>query len=128
MKQTGYVTEVNKDKIKVRIIRGSACGGHCASCKGCPAEVHTIECDGYTGVKKGDTVELSSDSKKIVNGAAFGYCVPAVTTIAGGILGYSIFKTDGGTIAFTALGVAVGICAVKLFAKKYKIAVKAIKK
>lgn len=128
MKQTGYVTEVIGDKIKVRIIRGSACGGHCASCKGCPNEVHTIICDAYDGAVLGDVAELYSDTDKVVCGAVFGYGIPGVGAILGCILGYLLFKTDIAAVGFMFLGIAVGLFAVKLFSKKHKIAIKAIKK
>ena len=54
MEQTGYVTKVSDDRIKVRVIRESSCGGNCVSCKGCPSGIQLIECAAYDGAAVGD--------------------------------------------------------------------------
>ena len=94
MEQTGYVTKVSDDRIKVRVIRESSCGGNCVSCKGCPSGIQLIECAAYDGASVGDRVILYADSKSVIGGAAVGYAVPAALAILGSVGGFALYSTD----------------------------------
>ena len=64
MENTGYIVDILKDRVKVRVDRESACGGHCVSCKGCPTEAVIAECRLIGSANIGDKVRLSMDNSK----------------------------------------------------------------
>lgn len=122
MEQTGYVTEINNGKIKVRVDRESACGGNCVSCKGCPADAIIVECDAPCGVKVGDIVKLTMPTKHFYFRAMLGYGIPVVFIIVGAVLGYTATKNDGVSIIGAAVGLVLGLLVAKLLTpKKNKI-------
>ena len=102
MEQTGYVTKVSDDRIKVRVIRESSCGGNCVSCKGCPSGIQLIECAAYDGAAVGDRVILYADSKSVIGGAAVGYAVPAALAILGSVGVFALYSTDIASVTVSA--------------------------
>lgn len=125
MKQTGYITEICGDKILVRVERESSCGGHCASCKGCPTEVQLIECKAYEGARVGDRVELITSSKGFYTGVLLGYGLPAVAAVLGAVVGYMIFKSESLSVLCTAVGLAAGLTAAKAVSSRHTMTIKA---
>lgn len=127
MKQTGYVTESDGNKIKVRVDRESACGGNCVSCKGCPTSAVIVECTAEGEVSVGDVVVLSMDNKTFFKSTFFGYGLITILALLGAILGYIIVEAEGASVLGAILGVAVGLGIAKLAsgndtitAKKYE--------
>lgn len=125
MKQTGYVTEIFGDRIKVRVERESSCGGHCASCKGCPSGVQLTECKGYDGVRVGDRVELITSSKGFYTGVLLGYGLPAASAVAGAVVGYMLFKSESLSVLCTAAGLAAGLTTAKAASSKHAMTIEA---
>ena len=125
MEQTGYVTKVSDDRIKVRVIRESSCGGNCVSCKGCPSGIQLIECAAYDGASVGDRVILYADSKSVIGGAAVGYAVPAALAILGSVGGFALYSTDIASVTGAVLGIAFGLGLAKIISARRKILIKA---
>lgn len=126
MEQTGYVTEVSDGRIKVRVIRQSACGGNCASCSGCPSEVQLIECAAYDGAAVGDRVTLYARSRCVIGGAAVGYAMPAMLAVCGAVLGFAVRSTDAASAIGAAVGIALGLVLARIISARRKILIKAV--
>ena len=123
MKNTGFVTEVLKDTVKVRVVRESACGGNCAGCHGCPSDAVIIECkkDGVTEFGVGDAVTVEMPNSSFFGGVLISYGLMTFTMIIGAIAGYVIFKNEIASVLGGFLGLTVGIALMKVLAKKQKI-------
>ncbi len=123
MKKTGFVTEVLKDTVKVRVVRESACGGNCAGCHGCPSDAVIIECkkDGVTEFDVGDAVTVEMPNSSFFGGVLISYGLMTFTMIIGAIAGYVIFKNEIASVLGGFLGLTVGIALMKVLAKKQKI-------
>ena len=93
MEKNGYIVSANEKRVKIRIDRESACGGNCAHCKGCSAEM-IFEYENYCDFKQGETVRVLMDDKKFLKKSFLGYGLLAISLILGGILGYLIFKSE----------------------------------
>lgn len=124
MKNTGYITEINGENAKIKIVRESACGSNCQSCGGCELKEHYIEADikddFLYSPKVGDEVKITLDNKTFYLYSAFGYAVFVVLIIAGGFLGYGLLKTDSASLFGAAVGVFLGFVILKLLFKNKK--------
>lgn len=109
LKQIGYVTEVLDDTIKVRVDRESSCGGNCVSCKGCPASAVIVECKTNGDIEKGDRVKIVLPNRKFFKNIFLGYGLSIILMVAGAVLGYVIFQSEGASVLGTALGLALGL-------------------
>ncbi len=114
MEQTGYVVYADSSLAKVRVDRESACGGNCVSCKGCPAEAVIVELKNKHDLKKGDTVTMYEDTKKVIKYAFIGYGLLAVLLVAGAVVGFMMTKRDIFALLFAAVFLAVGFLIIKL--------------
>ena len=114
MENTGYIVDILKDKVKVRVDRESACGGHCVSCKGCPTEAVIAECRLIGSANIGDKVRLSMDNSKFFKKLFLGYGQTVILAVLGAIFGYIIFKTEISSVLGGFLGLLLGIIIAKL--------------
>ncbi len=127
MKQYGYVTEVLKDTIKVRVIRESSCGGNCVSCKGCPTDAVIVECEKNDDYYSGEKICLIMNDKTYYMGLFWGYGQIILFTVILSVLGYCIFKTEASSVLGGASGLMIGFLFAKLIFKKRKCEIKAEK-
>lgn len=77
---------VGDQKAEVLVRRQSACGHDCASCGGCGPESATqvtVMADNALGARLGDTVQVESESGRVLGMAAALYLVPLVLLFAG---------------------------------------------
>ena len=114
MKQKGYVISVDGNIATVRVTRGSACGGNCVSCKGCPSEAVTVECRVEGDLSVGDCAELTMPDRSFFKNVYFGYIQTTILMIAGAVCGYAVFGFDGASVLGAAAGLAVGLLLAKL--------------
>lgn len=126
MKQYGYVTEVYNDKVKVRVVRESSCGGNCVSCKGCPAEAVTTECVAVGDLSVGDRVCLTIPEKVFYRNTFLGYGLTTLLMILGAIVGYVAFASETASVLGTFVGLAAGLTLAK-FVYREKTEIKAEK-
>ncbi len=93
MEKNGYIVSADGDTVKIRIDRDSACGGNCAHCHGCSSEM-IIEYKNCCDFKEGEIVKVTMDTKRFFKKAFLGYGLLVIAMIFGGILGYSLFKSE----------------------------------
>ena len=131
MVQYGYVTSVSDNKIKVSVVRESACGGNCVSCKGCPSDRVIIDyiTDDYKKFSIGDYVKIEMPTASFFKGAFGGYILSSFLTLLFAVLGYWFFKSEGMSVISGMLGLIFGLVCVKLiFGKENSLIVTKVTK
>ena len=101
MTNTGFVTDIKDNKAKVRFIRESACGGNCSSCGGCKSKPIEKWIDNSLNVKKGDKIEVKTDSSKILSLAFYTYIMPIIIFL----VSYGIMNAFKGEIISVLFGI-----------------------
>lgn len=92
MNQQGFIIDIVDDKTAKMIMqRHSACAS-CGKCNKLSSECQdlVVEVDNYIGAKKGDHVEVSMESVKVLKATMLAYVVPLVFLLVGTILTYFI--------------------------------------
>ncbi|WP_311562002.1 SoxR reducing system RseC family protein [Peptoniphilus duerdenii] len=89
MKQTGIVFELNDDKAKIIVTRLAACGSSCESCSAHCGEnkQEYINVKNDIGLKIGDRVEITTDSKAVLKYISLVYGLPLIFLISGVVIG-----------------------------------------
>mgnify|MGYP001668395251 CR=1 FL=1 len=89
MKQTGIVFELNDNKAKIIVTRLAACGSSCESCSAHCGEnkQEYINVKNDIGLKIGDRVEITTDSKAVLKYIALVYGLPLIFLISGVVIG-----------------------------------------
>ena len=94
MNQQGFITEIVDDKTAKMIMkRHSACAS-CGKCTKLSSECQdlVVEVDNSIGAKKGDYVEVSMESVKVLKATLLAYLFPLVFLLVGTILTYYILE------------------------------------
>lgn len=108
---------VGETSAEVLVRRQSACGHDCASCGGCgpdSAAQVTAVAENELGARPGDTVQVESESGRVLGMAAALYLVPLVLLFVGYFIASGVFRLEEGP------SMAVGIaCLVISFAANY---------
>ena len=100
MKETAIVKSVEGELCTCIIMRKSACGENCASCKAaCSSREHTFSAKNLAGAKAGDTVIIEMGTKKVLYSAFLVYILPLVAFI----LGFAYFFESGKSEIVSAL-------------------------
>lgn len=109
MHEIGIIVEENGKYAKAAVLRRSACGENCASCKGgcTPAET-VLNVKNTIGAKKGDRVMLELPDKKALGAAAIVYLLPLAALFAGSAAAYALDLGEG--ICALSGAAAMGIC------------------
>lgn len=92
MNQQGFIIDIVDDKTAKMIMqRHSACAS-CGKCNKLSSECQdlVVEVDNYIGAQKGDHVEVSMESVKVLKATMLAYVVPLVFLLVGTILTYFI--------------------------------------
>lgn len=119
MKEIGRVERVDKNYIWVRVIRKSACGENCASCKGgCVPTERTVCVKNTMDCQSGDKVILEMSSHKVIGAAFLVYIIPLIALFLGYFLGEYIFKNEGSAVITGVIAMAVSLALIKIFDKK----------
>lgn len=89
MKQTGIVFELNDNKAKIIVTRLAACGSSCESCSAHCGEnkQEYINVKNDIGLKIGDRIEITTDSKAVLKYIALVYGLPLIFLISGVVIG-----------------------------------------
>ena len=94
MNQKGFITEIVDDKTaKLIMKRQSACAS-CGKCTKLSSECQdlVVEVDNTIGAKKGDYVEVSMESIKVLKATLLVYLLPLIFLLAGTIITYYILE------------------------------------
>lgn len=95
MREIGIVQNVFGEYADVAIVRKTACGENCASCKGgCTPSEQIVRAKNTASAKKGDRVAVELGSRKVVNAAFLAYIVPIIFLVLGTIAGQNIFGSE----------------------------------
>lgn len=109
MEKNGYVVTANEKTAKIRVSRESACGGNCSHCKGCGTDAIIFEIENSMDFKEGEIVKVTMDDSKFLKKSFLGYGLLVVLIIAGGILGYTIFKNEFASFVFILAFLFIGL-------------------
>ena len=97
----------------IAVERRSACSGDCDSCHGCAhqTEVLTVIARNDIGAQPGDTVQVESETGRVLRLALLLYIMPMVLMFAGYLLPFAHGNWKV-LAAFAGLGVGIGICVI----------------
>lgn len=112
MREIGIVTELCCDMAKVTVLRRSACGENCASCKGgCTPTMTVITAKNEAGAMCGDRVAVEISDKRALWAAVLVYILPLAALILGAAVGRVLGFGEGfsAVVGFIAMAVCFGI-------------------
>ncbi len=115
MEENGLVTAVHGDRAEVEIVPGDACKGCSAAgfCNWTGKRQKLLTARNRAGAGVGDPVVVRTVESGRSRSAALVFGVPAVSMLAGVLLG-SLFWSDPGAAFCGGVGLAVGLLALKL--------------
>ena len=121
MKETGIVKSVEGELCTCAVMRKSACGENCASCKAaCESREHTFVAKNKAGAKAGDAVIIEMGTGTVLASAFLVYILP----LAAFLIGFAAFENRGKNEILSAVfGVIIGGAVwflVSLYSKKKK--------
>lgn len=127
MENLGIITEVTKDKIKIRIDRQSACGGNCQSCAGCPSNAVVVEAERDADYHIGETVKLVTDTKVFLKSAFIGYGTMVILMVICAVGGYMYSKSESFSVISAFAGLVIGFFILKIVYRNQKEQYKIVK-
>lgn len=112
MLQTATVISISENgTAQVSVRRASACGHDCTSCGACGIMDKPLVVDAQNSIdaKIGDTVEIESESKKILYLASVVYLLPLLMFFVLYLLCFSFCKSDSVSLIIGGFGFILGI-------------------
>lgn len=112
MVQKAKVLSVQDNGIaEILVERESACGHDCGSCAGCGLRAAPIKtyARNTKGACVGDTVEIESESRKVLFFAGAVYLLPLILFFAAYFIVYAISGLDASAMTAGAIGFVLGI-------------------
>ena len=95
MREVGIVQNIFGDYADVAIVRKTACGENCISCKGgCTPGEQIVRAKNAAFAKQGDRVAVELGGQKVVKAAFLAYIVPIIFLVAGTLIGQKIFGSE----------------------------------
>lgn len=96
MREAGIVTKCEGERARVAVLRRSACGEHCASCRGgCAPTKSVISAQNCIGARPGDRVLLELADNRALKAAVLVYILPLAALFAGAAAGYFAGMGEG---------------------------------
>lgn len=119
MRKTGIVRKAGS-VCEVSIVRKSACGENCASCKGgCLPNDTTITAQNIINADVGERVILEIPDKTAVVATTLVYLLPIAVLIVGMLVAYVSGLTEGQIILVSVVAMLVSIFAVVAVCRKF---------
>ncbi len=112
MLQTATVIAILENGIaQVSVKRASACGHDCTSCGACGImdKPLVVEADNAICAKVGDTVEIESETQKVLYLASIVYLVPVLLFFILYFSASAIFEKEMLSMLFGGIGFALGL-------------------
>lgn len=95
MREIGIVQNIFGEYADVAIVRKTACGENCVSCKGgCVPSEQIVRAKNAARAKPGDRVAVEMESQQVVKAAFLAYLLPIVFLVAGTIIGQEVFGSE----------------------------------
>ena len=122
MTQNGVVTKtLDKQRVEVSILRGTACGGNCGSCESCVYNSRIlIEADNPIYASPGDRVVVSSKTSRIMGATFLVYMLPLALFFVAYAVAYAAGLAQGACIGISFGGLAVGALLSVIIGRKSK--------
>ena len=118
MKKIGVVEHLFGEFADVAVMRETACGENCASCKGgCVPSGTIVRARNKAGAMEGETVVVEMENKRVLKAAFVVYIIPIILLIVGYALGHSIFQTEPAGIMTGIILMALGLLLVQRWGK-----------
>ena len=94
MNQQGFILEIVDDNTAIMIMQRHAACASCGKCTKLSSECQdlVVEVDNAIGAKKGDYVEVSMESVRVLKATVLVYLVPLICLLSGTILTYYILN------------------------------------
>lgn len=101
MEQMGRVVSTSSKYAKIQVVRSSACGDKCGSCKGGCAKTSTyIQVENTVNAQPSQFVMIKIDTKTVMGAAFLAYTLPLIMLLIGMATGAFIFSKLDLTIPF----------------------------
>lgn len=121
MRNVGIVTELNNDMATIKVMRTSACGENCASCKGgCSNSGTYIEAINTVGAGIGDKVIAAVPDNAALTAAFVAYLIPLAMAIIAAVVFYVLGYGDAVLFFAAILGLLLGNAAAKVISVRFK--------
>lgn len=115
MFKTGTVLSTTQHHAVVQVIRTSACGEKCGSCKGgCSVEDIFVEAINDLSAERGDIVEIEAKSSEIMGYASLLYILPLMVLIGSILAALKLFPQNAAS-EMIALAIGFGLMAISFF-------------
>lgn len=113
----GRVISIQADEALVSLPAPEGCG-KCGSRGGCAGAKERVLRLPAGGLHPGDEVTLSTSAGALQRGVLTAYVMPALTLIAGAVIGQINYGTDEAAVAGAGLGLAAGLLLLRLFGRR----------
>ena len=103
------------------MLRGTACGDDCGSCEVCHyASEIRVEARNPIGAQRGDKVEISTQTSRVLSAAVLVYVVPFVLFFIGYAIAASLKLSEGYSMLMSFAFFAVGFVVIALVGRRHK--------
>ena len=118
MTQYAIVKKIlSPEKAEVEVLRGTACG----SCEVCHyASKIRVEARNPIGAQRGDKVEISTQTSRVLSAAVLVYVVPFVLFFIGYAIAASLKLSEGYSMLMSFAFFAVGFVVIALVGRRHK--------
>ena len=115
------VDKTNDSYAIVRVLKKSACGENCASCKGgCVPTERSVKVKNTISAKVGERVVLEMKDSKVLTAAFIVYILPMIVFFSGYFVGGKFFDEEGGKILTATLFALLTLPFLKIYDGKNK--------
>lgn len=113
---------IDENYAEVEVTRQSMCGDNCVSCAGCekPTTRAKSIAKNTINAKVGDVVNVNSNTRYVLRGAAFVYILPLLLFVIFCSVAENLFAIEFITNISAVIGFVVGIFVVKIYNNKIK--------
>lgn len=120
MREIGKVCEIKGNKVKVSVVRKSACGENCANCSGgCVPTKTVISAESSFNVKPGDMVVMEMPDNYALLAAFIAYVIPLFFGLLSAGAVYAAKMQDIFCVAGMFIGLGAGFVFSRILSRKF---------
>ena len=122
MTQYAIVKKIlSPEKAEVEVLRGNACADEWGRCEVCDyASKIRVEARNPIGAQRGDKVEISTQTSRVLSAAVLVYVVPFVLFFIGYAIAASLKLSEGYSMLMSFAFFAVGFVVIALVGRRHK--------